>query len=724
MKLKELLRLSSIGLTGIAFAGLTISGELPVALVIVGMLALIVSAAGKARWSRGTLLEKISHPAPGVVNVLVGVAFLVFIADLAIISQDLLSAAVHFLIALMVAKLVTLRQRKDYLHLYAISFLELLATAALTTEFWYAAVFLSYLFLAIWVLFVYHLDNEAEELKQSRPELGTGPEGTGLSSVLTGRFFWTTNAIALGTFSLTLALFFVIPRIGIGYFHKSRVDVIRTSGFSDKVDLGVIGAVKLDPTVVMRVEFPDLQGPIAERMHIYFRGTAYDTYNGRAWSNRFKRSQGLTRTADGVFRPIPFPTSRQSQSLAIRQEILIEPLDTTALFGASYIHEIKTSLPIMHADDMGGVYLPYPASGRFQYTAISIPSILKISDRDVVSPDYPKRIREHFLQLPAVSAQVRELAQSITETSGTQYEKARAVERHLRQNYRYSLDVGTAVMKNPIEDFLFVRKSGYCEHYASAMVILLRTLGIPARLATGFLPGEWNDFGHYYTVRQRDAHAWVEVYFPVSGWVTFDPTPEVLGIAPNPFLTNASKLIDSIRLQWDRYVVRYSVRDQVAIVQDLRDLSEHLRQQAMGTLTLVGRWASSTVNTVMQQLRASGGVVLAAVVVLCVAGAFAVSTIRRFWYRRRSPQGSHRASTQLYAELLQLLENRGLCKPHGLTPQEFVRTVKTHWREAGANVEMMTDWYYRFRFGPVSASADDVAFAQQLLSSLRSPQNK
>ena len=90
--------------------------------------------------------------------------------------------------------------------------------------------------------------------------------------------------------------------------------------------------------------------------------------------------------------------------------------------------------------------------------------------------------------------------------------------------YQYTLDVGGHRSDSPLDDFLFTRKTGYCEHYATAMVILLRTLGVPARLVTGYFASEWNNFGHYYAIRQQDAHAWVEVWFPRSGWITFDPT--------------------------------------------------------------------------------------------------------------------------------------------------------------------------------------------------------
>src|SRR2546427_12906923 len=109
------------------------------------------------------------------------------------------------------------------------------------------------------------------------------------------------------------------------------------------------------------------------------------------------------------------------------------------------------------------------------------------------------------------------------------------------------------------------------------MVVMLRVLGIPARLVTGFLHGEWNDFGNYYTVRQRDAHAWVGVLFPRSGWITFDPTPSVPAAGSNPLWSQLGSAVDSIRLKWDRLVILYSFRDPLASAHAIRQRRDTAR---------------------------------------------------------------------------------------------------------------------------------------------------
>ena len=720
MGFERTFRLASISLVAIGFLGLVGTGELPAVLVALGLITVAVSAASMAPWAKGTVLEKLGQFPPRVWDILLTAAFLAFLVDWALVSRDFLASAVHFLMALMVTKLLTLRHRKDFLHLYAISLLELLASAALTQELWYAIIFFAYLFVAIWVLLLYHLRNEAEERTRMSPDAEKTRSPSALSGMVSARFFWTTNAIAAGTLCLTLALFFVIPRIGIGYFQTNRTELIRTAGFSDQVDLGVIGAVKLDPAVVMRVEFPDEPNPVEERLRLYFRGTAYDTYDGRAWSNRSGRRHPPARTSDGFFTATTGRSSVRSEMLALRQEILIEALDTKILFGLSHMQRARGGFPVAQIDDMGGFYLPFPPSTRFQYTVISIPEIFQKADYKFASTEYPLFIKDQYLQLPSLSPEVRELAQTITLMSATTYGKVHAIERHLKQNYRYSLDAETAIQKSPIEEFLFTRKTGYCEHYASAMVVLLRTMGIPSRLVTGFLAGEWNDFGHYYTVRQRDAHAWVEVYFPLSGWITFDPTPTVVGIPSNPLLTFAGKLIDSVRIQWDRYVIRYSLRDQAAVIQDVRARSGHLQAQALAFAGAIARWARSVAEGAGDFFLRSGWPPLIRGTVAFLLASLAVLALRILWRRRpRAAHDNQAVATGLYGQMLRLLESRGFRKPQGATPLEFARTVSLQWAELAPFVEPLTECYYRLRFGPGPASPHDLARADELLAGLR-----
>lgn len=729
MNLEHAFRLSSILLAAIGFAGLVLTGELPLVLVVLGVLALVASMAYVGGWGAEWLVFRVFRLSRLAWNILMVAAFLVFLGDMIFISRDILTAAVNFLIVLMVNKLFNLQQRKDFLQLYALSFLELLASAALTMEFWYSAVFLAYLFAAIWALLIFHLRNEEEEVRSAGRSGESSVDPGGASGAVTARFFWTTNGIAVGAFCITLAIFFLIPRIGAGFFQKGRGEPIRISGFSEEVNLGVIGAVKLDPTVIMRVEFPDQRGAFTESSRVYFRGGAFDKYNGRAWGNSFGRRRMVEILQDGSFKVSRNLKPPGAEGPKVRQEIILEALDTAVLFGMSFMDSVKGNFPFLQADGMGGVRLAYPPSIRFQYTVLSIPDSLLEEDRVAPSPIYPPSIKKPFLQLPKMNPRVAELARAVTQGAPTPYEKVRAVEQHLRRTYRYSLDVGPELPSSPVEDFLFVRKTGYCEHYATAMVVMLRTLGIPARLVTGFLSGEWNDFGNYYTVRQQDAHAWVEVYFSRSGWITFDPTPDTDASIPLPLWAKAGKMMDSVRLKWDRYVIRYSFLDQIAVYQDLRDRSDKVKSKTSGFLASgKGLWASFR-QQAGAFLREEGRTIMGWLVG-CVAGVALVLTV----VIRRKQQGqllqagiqtvSQLAAVRLYRRMLRFLESRGVPKSPGVTPLEFARLVTREWREAGRVVEPLTDLYCRARFGHAPLSPEEFKQADTLLSGLRSTRRK
>jgi len=719
MTLEPAFRLTSILLAASGFAGLVLTGKLPFVLVAFGLTALVLSllqvAGHGASWA-------VFHLTRSTWNAILLFGFTAFLADGIWFSQDLLLAGVSFLVVLMVTKLLTLQQRKDFLHLYAISFLEILASAALTVELWYAAIFVCYLLAAIWSLLLYHLRNEAEDARVgglSRP--GATPPSAAPGPI-TAQFFWRTNVIAVGAFGLTLAIFFVTPRTGVGFFQKQRAEVIRTSGFSDKVDLGVIGVIKLDQTVVLRVEVPDLEGPMEHRL--YFRGAAYDHYDGRSWSNSLALRRPLARSMEGVFQMSETDAFTERPG-HLRQEILIEALDTPALFGVPFVQAVSGTFLALQTDGMGNVYLPYPLSARFQYTAFSMPSRLQEHERRAATLVYPEAISRRFLQLPPMSERIGALARQVTSQARTAYEKANALQRHLQGNYTYSLDVTGESQVNPVEDFLFIRKTGYCEHYATAMVVMLRTLGIPARLATGYLKGEWNDFGKYYTVRQRDAHAWVEVFFPRSGWVTFDPTPSEGAVVPDLVLwTQAGRLLDSIRLKWDRFVIQYSFRDQMAVAQAVREQGERMRSQASGLLASAADW--------MRALRVWTAPVVRTADWLAFAGALigvALAIVfAGHWARTRGlvgvrspglPTARQAAVVKLYGQMLGLLESRGFAKAPGVTPLEFAKRVHQEWADAGRLIEPVTAIYCRVRFGQAPLLPEDLAQAETVLESLR-----
>jgi len=708
MNIQRGLQYSATLQAAVGFVALTGTGKLPSALIVIGCFTLVACLARFIGYGAGWIIFRLS---PIAWNVIMVAAFIASWADLVWGTQDLLQASMYVLILLMVHKLLTAQRHADFVHLYVISFLEFLSAAVLTVELWYAIVFVAYLLTAIWALLLWHLTREAEEVMTS-----LGSEQAIERVPLSAGFFWTTNAIAMAALSLTLAIFFTMPRTGFGFFQKTGGALIRTTGFSEQVDLGGIGAVKQDQSLVMRVQFPDMEGPPSE--DLYFRGVAFDRYNGRSWTNTFARRRLVVRNDEGIFAAQNERYQERSRA-GVRQQILIEALDTSVLFGMPFVDEIRGAFSAVQTDGMDGWSLPVPMAARFQYYAVSSLPKIEDAERVVSSFEYPQDIREHFLDVPPLSPEVADLAISVTRHAKTPFERIISVQRHLMTNYRYSLNVGTDDTPHPLEDFLFKRKSGYCEHYATAMVVMLRSLGIPARLVTGFLPGEWNEFGNYYRVRQRDAHAWVEVFFPQSGWITFDPTPIVGTGVPEPIWRALGSLVDSARLKWDRFVIQYSFRDQIAIVRAIRERSERVRANGAQLLGVVHRWVSESTAWLAHQARPLvGPVVIGAILGFSALVALAVKI-----YKARRAAVLHAARDQvvvkMYARMLRLLSSRGLRKAGGCTPLEFSRRIAEEWEDARPFVTPLTELYCRVRYGHEPFEHHDQQRAEELLQGLR-----
>ena len=173
--------------------------------------------------------------------------------------------------------------------------------------------------------------------------------------------------------------------------------------------------------------------------------------------------------------------------------------------------------------------------------------------------DYPGDIRLVYLRLPDLNPKIADLARQVTSAATNNYDRATAIQNYLRDNFRYTLDPSAIEPKDPIDSFLFKSKSGYCEYFAASMAVMLRTLNIPSRLVNGFQTGSYNRIGKDFVVRARDAHSWVEVYFPNYGWITFDPTPA----DPNPIRAGAwDDYVDALNLFWSEWIVNYDFSHQ------------------------------------------------------------------------------------------------------------------------------------------------------------------
>jgi len=723
MPLDQAFRLSSILLAAAGFASLTLAIALPPWLLVVAGGAFTMA------------LLRVRHPAAIsdtmhhfrlsalTWNIFLLLAFAGFWIDLLLVSQEVLPAGIHFLVLLLVNKLSNLDLRRDFLHLYAISLIALLASAALTTQIWYAPFFFIYLIIGVWTLLLYHLVQEQEEqvgLSDHVPPATT--PGTCFPR-LTIRFFWTTNVMAAVAFGFTLLFFFSIPRVGVGFFQHDQGESLRTTGFSEQVDLGVIGPVKQDPSIVMRVELPDRVGHELRQEPLYLRGVAYNRYDGKSWSNSLPQRRMLTEVPEGTFSLRTPGTKPQATARPLRQDILLEPLDTAVLFGAPLLTSVKGNFLSVQSDLTGSFHLPYPLHTRIQYTAYSSSPGLNTTEKTASALLYPDFILRHYLHTPDVNPQIVDLARQITQPATSVMQAVSLVHTHLLTSYRYSLDIPSLQSSHPLDDFLLTRKTGYCEHYATAMVVLLRTVGIPARLVTGFLATEWNEFGGYYTVRQRDAHAWVEVYFPQSGWLTIDPTPPAPGAVGPTWWHAATSAMDSMRLKWDRLFVHYSAHDQFTVVQGIREGGEAVRAGLYETMSALSAQALAIIDRLVTNLTPAGIPHHAVMLLLLIIAAYAGITLLRRHKSTPSRQNTCSAQQQtviaLYTDMVHSCARQGIVKPASNTPQEFLHEIRERWSEAWPIVESVTQLYARVRFGEAPLTAEEVTTAEHDVRRLR-----
>jgi transglutaminase-like putative cysteine protease len=276
----------------------------------------------------------------------------------------------------------------------------------------------------------------------------------------------------------------------------SQVDLVSAG---DRADIG--GSLSPSPTVRWTVE--------ADRA-AYWRVSAYDRFTGDGWV----RTGGQRATGGELDEP---PGNRTPVSQTFTAQSAVDVLPAAA-------EPYRVSGIDASVTDQGTLSPGSSLEDGESYSVTSLyadPSPATLQD---AGTDYPEPINETYRQLPTTTPdRVSELTDRITQTADTPYETATAVERWLEANKAYSLDVREPG-GNAVDAFLFGMDSGYCVYYASAMVAMLRDQGVPARYVVGYTPGQ-RVAEDEWVVRGLDAHAWVEVYFPEVGWVTFDPTP-------------------------------------------------------------------------------------------------------------------------------------------------------------------------------------------------------
>lgn len=319
---------------------------------------------------------------------------------------------------------------------------------------------------------------------------------------------------------LIVLLFLLFPRVTTGFRLLFTPNAATASGFSDRLSPGSVESLASSTAIAFRAEFPD--GDLPLRATLYWRGLVMTQGDGMEWRSRETPPAAL------------HPTQELRIGKTIRQWVTIEPHGAHWMFA---LDRPVTASP--------GAFLA-PGNYLSSWQAIAKPRRYEVSSSfEPLHQDLEPRERKRVLEVPdSISPRVRELAQSWSAAdSDPRAIVRRALDFFRTQRFRYSLSPGS-YQNNDLEEFLFHRRIGFCEHYAASFATLMRLAGVPARVVVGYLGGEFNEMGHFYLVRQSDTHAWCEVWLPDTGWTRFDPTsvvaPERVSLGFESFLERSA----------------------------------------------------------------------------------------------------------------------------------------------------------------------------------------
>jgi transglutaminase-like putative cysteine protease len=664
-----------LGLLASGYLAVLGSGYLDAPTAIVTGTGLAVRALLVLRWIRLEL-------SPRAVNLLTLGYVAFYPADYYLLSRDFLTATVHLVFFLAVVKILTAASERDYFYVKIIAFLELLAASILSAS----ANF--FLFLALFLLFGV-ATFAASEIRRAALRSDT--------VVRTARRHFGTRLAALTLFTvfgillITGGFFFLLPRTARAALQRFVPERYHIAGFSNEVALGQIGELQMRNTAVMHIRMLQDTPPLS----VKWRGAALTTFDGKRWFNKVNTAEVLRVEPSGLLR-LATLQQQLTPGKRIGYQVAMQESASDALFFAGTPEALYINVPMIIRTPSNSFRLGFGPPDRLRYSAYSVINWSAVPS--YVSQPLSDAERAANLQLPALDPRIRDLAIGIASGAQDDGARARAVEKYLSKTYPYTIELPKTEVADPVADFLFSRKKGHCEYFASSMVVMLRSIGIPARVVTGFQSGIFNPISGWYLIRASDAHSWVEAWIPGSGWTTFDPTPP----NTNPTVSFATRLhlyLDALQVFWQDWILSYDIDRQLNLVGNLEQSRHHFALKYLD-----GAWSRIVRKARIQavEVKKHAGELVAAVAaaaLLIFLGPVVFARIRLLLQFRRVQRGEVSASdaTLLYQRMLLILRRRGVQKPAWLTPAEFSQLVPD-----AATARLVADFtsaYHELRYG-------------------------
>ncbi len=722
MSFTSYFRLTSYATIAAAALALFISGG--VGAWLAGAFAVVLIAAWKLEDTRWQLTERIA-----LIVILVSLPFFYF--DWRVLAPYLqiefletgrrtsveVTVLAHMILFLSVVKLLQRKADRDWFFLYLISFFEVLLAAGLSVSPAFIVTLTLYLLVALSTVVAFEIQKARRKVTPTQTRLLVPPDRAlfrKLPMRLWRRRYLETRRlpfVSLGLLLLILVLalpfFLLAPRTASSALKRGGGGLAGFIGFSDNVTLGEIGRLKGSDEIFMHVRVENSNAALGAGLR--WRGVALDEFSGRAWKKSAVAERFEKKESDRGFFQVG--TTEDVQRLTT-QIFFLEPVDTPVLFGAARVVAVQGRLPFVRVDPEGAIQTRSHDQERVVYKVYSDttepgPNVLRADAMQYYAP------AARYLELPVnLDPRIALLARQVATRSGARnaYDESRAIESYLRDNYGYTLEL-KASGPDPLSDFLFHIRAGHCEYFATAMAVMLRTRGIASRLVNGFLPGEYNEAAEAYTVRQSDAHSWVEAYFPqTNSWVTFDPTPPA-GRTPRSrtgLAGQLSKYSEALELMWFQYVVGYDKQEQHSLATSLRNRLIDFRHGSAARWSQVRNAFPSAVSLVLPAILALGALLMAVVL---------TGRVRRLGWRRglkvwAGTVGLESSRIDFYRRLIAALEKRGMKRDAYQTPLEFASTVGL------AEAASITKAYNRERYGKEKLSAFERKEIELLLSQL------
>src|SRR5579872_1168331 len=632
-----------------------------------------------------------------------------YLADYLLFSGSFLKATVHLVLFVMLIRLFSAQKDRDYYFLGILAFLMLLASAALTIRAAFLAGMAAFTVTGVVTVILMEMRHAEKTSRTLTASLRKTPSAQPVAASI----LRASPMIALTILVLGGVIFFLLPRNSSGYFRSYAVNDSISTGFSEQVRLGRIGEIQQSDALVMHIQ---IDGDHNGAHDLKWRGVALDLFDGRTWSNP-QMLHVLPMAFDGSFHLAPHAVVRAP---GIAYRVLMEPLSTNVFFLAPTARGIRGNFRLLDGDDAGAVFDMDAEHPINVYNATSDLGQPTAAELRLAYGTVPPEILLDDLQLPRLDPRIPRLAAQATETATTDYDKAAALESYLKSNFGYALQLSNSGPHDPLAEFLFVRKRGHCEYFASSMAVMLRTLRIPSRVVNGFRRGEFNQLTGQYVIRGRDAHSWVEAYFPSYGWVTFDPTPSD---SSDGALGRGALYLDALSSFWREWVINYDPAHQFSLAVNIShrgqvhwfDLQEWAREKYDAMLNAAREAQMDATQSPREWIAATILIFILIGILIGLAryGSTLARTIRGWRKVARAQQAPSDAAAIWYGRMIRSVKRRGLNKEPEQTPQEFVTCIADE--NLRDQIARFTAHYEAARFGE---SVDDVLRLPELYAEI------